>query len=66
MNSKKYKKLGDLTKTNKKKLSKKNSSKIASKNSKEPIDTEEPLTKIIENPEDIFIDNSMKINNILE
>jgi hypothetical protein len=36
------------------------------KNSKEIKTSEEPLTKIIEKPEDLFINNSMKINNILE
>jgi hypothetical protein len=66
MNSKKIKKTGDLTEIDKKKFSKNNSSKKAIKNSKEISASEEPLTKIIENPEDLFINNTMKISNILE
>lgn len=61
MNAKKTKKADSNTEINKKKLSEK---KI--KNSKEIKTSEEPLTKIIEKSEDLFIDNSMKINNILE
>jgi hypothetical protein len=66
MTSKKIKKKDDLTEINKKKFSKNNSSKKAIKNSKEISASEEPLIKIIENPEDLFIDNSIKVNNILE
>ena len=65
MTSKKIKKTDDLTKINKKKFSKKNSPK-KNKKSREISAPEEPLTKIIENPEDLFVDNSIKVNNILE
>jgi hypothetical protein len=64
MTSKKIKKTDDLTKINKKNSQKKILKK--NKKSREISAPEEPLTKIIENPEDLFVDNSIKVNNILE